>query len=72
VRGVNFVGTPLQALNNIIAVGSEQEMDNGYCGAESGFIPITTIAPGVLLSNLELQAKEEALVTQYILPRPKL
>ena len=72
VRGVNFVGTPLQALNNIIAVGKEQEIDNGYCGAESGFIPITTIAPGVLLSNLELQAKEEELVTQYILPRPKL
>ena len=72
VRGVNFVGTPLQALNNIIAVGKEQEIDNGYCGAESGFIPITTIAPGVLLSTLELQAKEEELVTQYILPRPKL
>lgn len=72
VRGVNFVGTPLQALNNIIAVGKEHEMDNGYCGAESGFLPITTIAPGVLLSNLELQAKEEELVTQYILPRPKL
>ncbi len=71
VRGVNFVGTPLQALGNIIAVGKEQELDNGYCGAESGFIPITTIAPAVLLRNLELQAKEEALVTQYILPRPK-
>lgn len=72
VRGVNFVGTPLQALNNVIAVGREQEVDNGYCGAESGFLPITTIAPGILLSNLELQAKDEALVTQYILPRPKL
>lgn len=72
VRGVNFVGTPLQALNNIIAVGKEQEIDNGYCGAESGFLPVTTISPGVLLSNLELQAKDEELVTQYILPRPKL
>jgi predicted Zn-dependent protease len=72
VRGVNFVGTPLQALNNIIAVGSEQMLDNGYCGAESGFIPISTISPAVLLSNLELQAKDEELVTQFILPRPKL
>ena len=72
VRGVNFVGTPLQALNNVIAVAREHEVDNGYCGAESGFLPITTIAPGILLSNLELQAKDEELVTQYILPRPKL
>ncbi len=71
VRGVNFVGTPLQAIHNIIAVGNLQEVDNGFCGAESGFIPITTIAPAVLLSNLELQAKDEQLATPYILPRPK-
>lgn len=72
VRGVNFVGTPLQALNNIVAYGNELEIDNGYCGAESGMIPVTTISPAVLLSNLELQAKDEELVTQSILPRPKL
>lgn len=72
VRGVNFVGTPLQAINNIIAIGDNPEIDNGYCGAESGFIPVTTISPAVLLSNLELQAKDEALETPYILPRPKL
>lgn len=72
VRGVDFVGTPLQALNNIMAVGSEQELDNGFCGAESGFIPVTTISPAVLLKNLELQAKDEELVTQYILPSPRL
>ncbi len=71
-RGVNFVGTPLQALNNIIAAGDHQEMDNGFCGAESGMVPVTTIAPAILLSNLELQAKDEELVTQYILPRPRL
>jgi predicted Zn-dependent protease len=72
VRGVNFVGTPLQALNNVIAVGDTREIDNSFCGAESGFIPVTTISPAVLLNNLELQTKDEELVTQYILPRPKL
>ncbi len=71
VRGVNFVGTPLQALNNIIAIGNELEIDNAYCGAESGFIPVTTISPAILLSNLELQAKDEELVAQNILPRPR-
>jgi predicted Zn-dependent protease len=72
VRGVDFVGTPLQALSNVIAVGDVQVLDNHYCGAESGFIPVSTICPAVLLSNLELQAKEEELVTQYLLPRPRL
>lgn len=71
VRGVNFVGTPLQALNNIIAVGRELEIENHFCGAESGFIPVTTISPGILLKSLELQAKDEELVTQHILPKPK-
>ncbi len=71
VRGVNFVGTPLQALNNVIAVGDIAEIDNAYCGAESGMVPVTTISPAILLSSLELQAKDEQLVTQYILPRPR-
>ena len=72
VRGVNFVGTPLQSLNNIIAFGNESEMENHYCGAESGMIPVTTISPAILIKNLELQAKDEQLQTPYILPRPKM
>jgi predicted Zn-dependent protease len=71
VRGVNFVGTPLQSLNNIIAMGDNPVMDNGFCGAESGLLPITTIAPAALISNLELQGKDEELVTPSILQRPK-
>jgi len=71
VRGVNFVGTPLQSLNNIIAMGDTQQIDNGFCGAESGLLPITTIAPAALISNLELQGKDEELVTPNILQRPK-
>jgi len=33
VRGVNFVGTPLQSLSNIVAIGDTPEVDNGFCGA---------------------------------------
>jgi predicted Zn-dependent protease len=72
VRGVNFVGTPLQALNNITAVSDYRELDNGFCGAESGMIPVSTISPAVLLSNLELQAKDEELVTPFLLRAPRL
>lgn len=70
VRGVDFVGTPLQALSNIIASGDTLHLDNSYCGAESGYVPITTISPAILLKNLELQTKEEELITQYILKSP--
>lgn len=72
IRGVNFVGTPLQALHNIIAAGNVQEVDNGFCGAESGFIPVTTISPSILIGHLELQSKEEELTTPYLLPKPKM
>jgi hypothetical protein len=71
VRGVNFVGTPLQSLGNIVAVGDLPELDNGFCGAESGLLPISTIAPAVLVRNLELQGKDEELVTPTILKRPQ-
>ena len=72
VRGVDFVGTPLQALSGIIAVGDQAELDNHFCGAESGYIPVSTISPAILLRSLELQTKSEELVTQYLLERPKL
>lgn len=71
VKGVDFVGTPLQALGNIVAVGRDQEIDNSYCGAESGFVPVTTISPAILLRNLELQAKDEELYTPNILSKPR-
>jgi predicted Zn-dependent protease len=71
VRGVNLVGTPLQALNNVIAVGDSPELDNSFCGAESGFIPVSTISPAVLIKNLEFQAKEEELCTPHLLPKPR-
>jgi predicted Zn-dependent protease len=71
VKGVDFVGTPLQALGNVIAVGGTPELDNSYCGAESGFVPVTTISPAILLRNLELQAKDEELYTPNILTRPR-
>lgn len=70
IKGVDFVGTPLSSLNQIIAVGSDLEVDNGFCGAESGTIPVSTISPALLLSNLELQAKDPNKVTQYALPLP--
>jgi predicted Zn-dependent protease len=70
IRGVDIVGTPLQALSNIIDVGDQPELDNSYCGAESGTIPVSTISPAILLSHIELQAKDEELVTPFVLAPP--
>lgn len=70
IMGVDFVGTPLSSLNNIRAVGNQSEVDNSYCGAESGTILVSTVAPALLLSNLELQAKDPSQVTPFCLPLP--
>lgn len=69
-RGVDFVGTPLSSLANIVAVGKDYGVENGFCGAESGTIPVSTVSPAILLSSLELQLKSPAKVTQYALPLP--
>ncbi len=70
VRGVDFVGTPLASLSNVIGVGNDHEVDNAYCSAESGTIPVSTISPAVLMANLELQAKDLTRMTSYALPMP--
>ena len=70
IRGVNFVGTPLNAIRGIIAAGDRSELDNGWCGAESGYVPVSTISPALLVRHLELQSKAETPYTQYAYPIP--
>ncbi len=70
VRGVDFVGTPLNATSGILAAGARQEVDNAYCGAESGYVPVSTISPALLIEDLELQAKPTRPMTQYAYPMP--
>jgi len=55
VRGVEIVGTPLTALGKITAAGDDPRVFDGYCGAESGFVPVSTVAPTVLIAEIELQ-----------------
>lgn len=57
VRGVDIVGTPLAILEKIIATSDTYGVFNGICGAESGFIPVSTVAPAILVSEIELQKK---------------
>jgi predicted Zn-dependent protease len=70
VRGVNFVGTPLNAVRSIVAAGTRHEVDNAHCGAESGFVPVSTVSPALVVSRLELQSKVEPSYAPYTYPIP--
>jgi TldD protein len=70
VRGVNIVGTPLLSLTKIMATGDTQEVFNGYCGAESGSIPVAAAAPSMLVSELEVSKKESSTDRPPTLPKP--
>jgi predicted Zn-dependent protease len=70
VRGVNIVGTPLAALKRIIATSDKSEVFNGECGAESGTVPVSAVAPAMLLSELETQRQAQGTARPPILPIP--
>lgn len=71
VRGVKMVGTPLVVLNRIVAAGDDMEAAHGFvCGAESGYVPVSQIAPSVLVSEVELQRLPEDRSRPPILPSP--
>ena len=70
VRGVDIVGTPLAALTKIVATGDTPEVFNGYCGAESGSVPVSAASPAILTSELEVQKKQTDTDAPPILPPP--
>jgi len=70
VRGVDIVGTPLVSLQKIMATGDTPEVFNGYCGAESGSVPVAAAAPALLISEMEVQKKETSTDRPPILPPP--
>jgi predicted Zn-dependent protease len=70
VRGVDIVGTPLVSLTKIVATGDTPDIFNGFCGAESGSIPVSAVAPAVLISEMEVQKKQTSTDRPPILPPP--
>lgn len=55
VRGVEIVGTPLQAFETILATDDSAGIFNGVCGAESGWVPVSAVSPSLLLRNIEIE-----------------
>jgi predicted Zn-dependent protease len=70
VRGVSIVGTPLAAMKRILVTGDKSEVFNGECGAESGTIPVSAVAPAMLFSEMETQKQPQGTARPPILPIP--
>ena len=70
VRDIEIVGTPLVSINKIIATGNDYCVFNGFCGAESGYIPVSTVAPSILVSEIEFQRKSSKKEKLPLLPPP--
>jgi TldD protein len=71
VRGVNLIGTPLTIFSEIIAAGDQTGIFSGICGAESGQIPVTAIAPATLIRKIETQNQFVFKPEWPILPDPE-
>jgi predicted Zn-dependent protease len=70
VRGVELVGTPLASVNRILATDDAPRVFNGFCGAESGYVPVSTVAPALLVQEIELQRVARQNERGTILPSP--
>jgi hypothetical protein len=72
VRGIDLVGTPLVAFDSILGTDDAYQVFNGTCGAESGWVPVSAVAPGMLFRRLEFQLKEKGQERPPLLPKPVL
>jgi predicted Zn-dependent protease len=72
VRGADIVGTPLASFSKILATGDRPEVFNGYCGAESGSVPVSAVSPSILVSEIEIEKKAKSNDRPPLLPAPPL
>lgn len=70
IRGADIVGTPLTSFNKIIAAADDDALFNGTCGAESGWVPVSAIAPSLLISELEVEKVNKTYENVPLLPPP--
>jgi TldD protein len=72
VRGVSIVGTPQAALNSILVTSDHQDIFNGECGAESGTVPVSAVAPAMLVSAIETQRQAQGTQRPPIVAPPPI
>ena len=72
VRGVDLIGTPLTSFSKIVAASDTPEVFNGFCGAESGYVPVAAVSPSILTTQIEVQKKAKSSDRPPILAPPAL
>ena len=70
VRGVDLIGTPLTTFSRVVAADDQIGVFNGFCGAESGSVPVSAAAPSILVSQIEVQKKPKSQDRPPLLPAP--
>ena len=70
VRGADLVGTPLAALSRIMAASDDYQTFNGYCGAESGFVPVSATSPSLLVEQIESERRDKGSDKPPVLSQP--
>jgi predicted Zn-dependent protease len=70
VRGVDLVGTPLTTFSKVTAAADDVETWYGFCGAESGGVPVAQVSPSIYISEIEVQKKSKSQEKPPILPPP--
>jgi predicted Zn-dependent protease len=72
VRGADLEGTPLAALGDIRAAADDVATFNGFCGAESGYVPVSATSPSLLVGRVEVTKKAKGNSKAPVLPAPPL
>lgn len=72
VRGVDLIGTPLAMFAEITGVGDTSGVFTGFCGAESGYVPVSAISPALFVRRIETQKKVKTKLETPILPAPAI
>ena len=70
IRNVKLEGTPLSLLSNVVAASNDFAVFNGFCGAESGSVPVSAISPSLLVSKIELAKTPKGMDRPPLLPPP--
>lgn len=70
VRGADLIGTPLTSFSKIVAASDKVDVFNGFCGAESGYVPVSAVSPAILTTQIEVQKKAKSSERLPLLPAP--
>jgi len=70
VRGADLIGTPLTTFSRIVAADKNLGTFNGFCGAESGSVPVSATSPGIYVAQIEVQKKAKSQQRIPLLPAP--